>query len=128
VHCVAGDRLDFVLFTSISYKLDGSVARIGVAGQVRGAAATRMQLTILEVIIVEFPGELVIDLHAATGLSNTGVDALVTGDTLAIEYGSLYRIINAQHHVRHALQATGVHDVLRDSDDIGALVLALGSR
>jgi len=116
-----------MLFTSIRYTLDGSVARIEVAGQVRGAAAVQMQLTILEVIL-DFPRELVIDLHAATGLSNTGVDGLVMGYTLSIEYGTLYRVINAQRRVRHALQAVGVHDVLGDNDDIGALVLALGSR
>jgi len=112
-------------FTLTRYQLGSHVIMLDVAGEIRGAAVAQLELTLLEVIIADFPRELIIDLHAATWLSSTGVNALVTGYTVAIEYGTLYRVINADHDVRHALEVAGVHDLLTNSDDVGALVLAL---
>jgi anti-anti-sigma factor len=112
-------------FTLTRYQLDDHVIRLDVAGEIRGAAVAQLELSLLAVIIADSPRELVIDLHPATWLSDTGVNALVTGYTVAIEYGTLYRVTNAHHDVRRALQIAGVHDLLTNSDDVGALVLAL---
>jgi anti-anti-sigma factor len=97
---------------SVRYDRSGHVVRLDLAGQIRGAAAVRLQLTILGVIIAEQPNELIIDLHAATTLSNSGVYALTTGYRAAIEYGTRFRVINAEHQVDRALRAAGCTTLL----------------
>ncbi len=49
----------------------------------------------------------------------------MAGYVNAIEYGTTCRVVNAHDHVRKALQATSILEVLADSDDIGSLLLAL---
>jgi anti-anti-sigma regulatory factor len=58
-------------------------------------------------------------------LSGAGLAALVCGYVAAIDYGTWYRIVNAHHDVRRVIEASGMLDMLTESDDIGALLLAL---
>ncbi|WP_329064321.1 hypothetical protein [Amycolatopsis sp. NBC_01480] len=58
-------------------------------------------------------------------LNLSGVHALIAGYAAAIDYGTSYHVRHAPGPVRHVLQATGTMDLLSDSDDLGALVLAV---
>lgn len=80
---------------------------------------------LLEVIVVDRPDELIIDLDAVVRLSTAALAALICGYVAAIEYGTSYRVVNAHGEVRQAMQATGILDMLADSDDTRALLLAL---
>lgn len=101
------------------------VIRLDVAGALHGAAAERLTLMIVEVLVVHRPDELLVNLDAVDCVSLTGVRALLCGYVTAIDCGTSYRILNAQDQVCHLLRATGTLDVLADSDDLGALLLAL---
>ncbi|WP_329064306.1 STAS domain-containing protein [Amycolatopsis sp. NBC_01480] len=102
--------------------------RVDVAGCVLGAAAIDLQLLITEVILLERPDTLVINLHDVTALSIAGMHALLTGYATAIDYGTSYRVLHASGQARYVLRATGTLDMLADSDDLGALLLAVLAR
>jgi anti-anti-sigma regulatory factor len=74
---------------------------------------------------VDRPDELIIDLDAVVRLSTGTLAALICGYVTAIEYGTSYRVVNAHDEVRQAMQATGTLDMLADSEDTGALLLAV---
>jgi anti-anti-sigma factor len=101
---------------------DGAGVRLDLGGDLCGTAVARLRLVLLEVIVVDRPDELIIDLDVVRCLSVTGVGALMCGYVTAIEYGTSYRVVNAHGEVRHAMLATGTLDVLTDSDDTGALL------
>jgi hypothetical protein len=94
-----------------------AVTRLEMAGAVRGRALARLGRHITQVLVVQRPEVLVIDLGAVTALSPAAVRTLVTGYRTAIEYGTTYRVINPRGPVRTMVQAAGVPDVLADSDD-----------
>ena len=80
---------------------------------------------ILEAIIVDLADELIIDLDAVVCLSVAGLEALIAGYRTAIEYGTSYRVVNAHALGRRGMLTTETLDMLADSNDIGALLLAL---
>ena len=49
----------------------------------------------------------------------------MAGYVAAIQHGTSYRVVGAHGSVRHVLQRTGMSDVLADSDDLGALMVAV---
>lgn len=104
---------------------DCAAVRLDLAGEIVGAAVAHVRLMILEAIIIDRPAELVIDLNAVSWLSAPGLAALVCGYVTAVDYGTSYRVVNAHAEVRRTMQATGTLDMLADSDDIAALLLAL---
>ena len=95
-----------------------------VRGQVLGAAAVDLQLLIVEVIVDRLPDSLLMNLRHVTALSVGGVRGLVTGYVTAIDNGTAYRVLNAHGPARRILQTTATIDVLADSNDLGALLLA----
>lgn len=119
------EEADIVGSFGATHHRDGPVIRLHAVGRLQGVAARQFRLWIIEVIVVQWPDELVVDLDAVVCLSNAGVDALVSGYLTAIEHGTFYRVVNAHHQVRRVLRATGTLDLLADSEDIGSLVLAL---
>ncbi|WP_157631905.1 STAS domain-containing protein [Catelliglobosispora koreensis] len=106
----------------------GSSVRLELAGDVRGVAAEQLTPMILEAIVAGWADELHVDLDAVTYLDGAGVLALVCGYVAAVECGSAYRVVNARGQAQRTLEATGVVEMLADSEDLGALVLALLSR
>jgi anti-anti-sigma factor len=102
-----------------------AAVRLDLVGDLHGPAVARLRLRLLESIIVERPDELVIDLDAVTRLSPAAFAALIVGCVTAIDYGTSYRVINAHDNVRRVIEASGTADLLADSDDTGALLLAL---
>jgi anti-anti-sigma regulatory factor len=77
------------------------------------------------VILVERPDTLLINLQDVSGFSLAGLHALLTGYVTAIDYGTSYRVRHAHGQVRDVLRATGTKEVLADSNDLGALLLAV---
>jgi anti-anti-sigma regulatory factor len=74
---------------------------------------------------MDFADEVVVDLDAVRALDTAGVCVLIWAHHAAVEWGSVYRVVNAHGQVHRALLATGMQAVLADSEDIGALLLAL---
>ncbi len=105
--------------------VDGAVVRLHLAGEVRGPAAGQLLALVLATVVVERADDLVIDLDAVGFLDPTGVWALLYGYGAAVEYGTVYRVLNAHGQPHRALRATGMLDVLRDSQDTGAALVAL---
>jgi anti-anti-sigma regulatory factor len=89
--------------------------------------AGTLQLLIVEVIVAVRPGTFLINLAGVTYLGMTGMQALLTGYITAIDYGTSYRVKRAHGQARRALDAAGILDMLADSDDIGALLLAVSA-
>ncbi|MCU1685936.1 MAG: hypothetical protein JWQ81_6675 [Amycolatopsis sp.] len=86
---------------------------------------THQHLLITEAILLHRPDALVIDLRHVVALSITGIRTLLTGYLTAIDRGTSYRVLHAHGQARHIMLATGTVDVLADSDDLGALLLAV---
>jgi hypothetical protein len=60
-----------------------------------------------------------------TCISTGGRAALVGGYSTAIEYATSHGVRDAHGEVGDAMRATGTLDKLADSDDAGALLLAV---
>jgi anti-anti-sigma factor len=105
--------------------LGGASVRLELAGDVRGAVAELLTPMIFDAIVADWADELHVDLDAVTYLDSAGVMALVCGYVAAVECGSVYRVVNARGQVLRTLEAIGVMEVLANSEDLGALVLAL---
>ncbi len=103
----------------------GGVTRVNPAGDIRGAAVGRLHMMLIEVILVDLPAHLIVDLGAVTYLSHPGIVMLAHSCGTAVEYGTGYRVVGARDQARQALHDSGVHEWLADSEDLGALVLAL---
>jgi anti-anti-sigma factor len=99
--------------------------RLAIVGAVQGTAAGRVRSALAHLITVTRPDLLRVDLAGVSWLDEAGLSALVWGYAAAIDYGSTYRVINSRGDVRHLLRATGILDVLTDSDDLGALLIAV---
>ena len=102
--------------------------RLSPKGDLHGAAVAQLLTAIVEVIVVDWPDELVIDLDLVVALSPGSVQVLMAGYLAAIERGVSYRVVNARGHALHVLRADGIADVLADSDDIAALMIAVLTR
>ncbi len=88
-------------------------------------AVGRLHMMLIEVILVDLPAHLIVDLGAVTYLSHPGIVMLAHSCGTAVEYGTGYRVVGARDQARQALHDSGVHEWLADSEDLGALVLAL---
>jgi anti-anti-sigma factor len=93
--------------------------RLHVAGHVLGAVAIDLRQVITEVILVERPDTLLIDLHDVSAIDVRGMHALLTGYVTAIDHGTTYRVVGAHGQAGDFLRGTGAMDVLADSDDVG---------
>jgi Low affinity iron permease len=91
--------------------------RLAIVGTVQGVAAGRVRSVLAHLTVTRPAG--------VSWLDEAGLTALVWGYAAAIDYGSTYRVINSQGRVRRVLRATGTLDVLADSDDLGALLVAV---
>jgi anti-anti-sigma factor len=104
---------------------DSGTVTLRLVGELQGGVARRLALTAVEVLVVDRPDVLVIDLGAVCSIGPVGVEVLVLGYAVAIEHGTVYRVVDAHGQVRRVLESAGVLDVLADSEDVGSLVLAL---
>ncbi|WIV59153.1 STAS domain-containing protein [Amycolatopsis nalaikhensis] len=89
-----------------------------------GEAATLTAL-IIDTVAMELPTTLLIDLRHVTALDFAGLRALLAGYRAAVDHGTSYHLLHAEGPARDLLQATGTLDMLADSDDLGALMLAV---
>lgn len=112
-------------FTSTKQYVTDTVVRLQLAGEVRGPKVNQLGMSIIESIVMDFADEVVVDLDAVRALDTAGVCVLIWAHHAAVEWGSVYRVVNAHGQVHRALLATGMQGVLADSEDIGALLLAL---
>jgi len=87
-----------------------------------------LQTMIFGAITEEWADELIVDLDGVDFLGAEGHWVLVSGYVVAVEYGTTYRVVNAGGQVLAGLQANRTSDMLADSHDLGALLLALLSR
>jgi anti-anti-sigma regulatory factor len=114
-----------VAFSVSTYRAGSTVLQLDVHGEVLGAAAERLKALAMDAIMMIQLDTFVIDLHYATAIDFAGMRALLAGYTTAIEHGTRYCALRAHGPVRDALQAAGVLGVLADSEDLGALLLAV---
>jgi anti-anti-sigma factor len=113
-------------FSATRRYVNGGVVHLDLAGEVRGAAdANDLAMLIFDALMLDFADELIIDLDAVGFLDAAGVGALVCGYEAAVECRVVYRVVHAREQPRQALLATGMLEVLADSQDIGAVLLAL---
>ncbi|MEV6898756.1 STAS domain-containing protein [Amycolatopsis sp. NPDC051372] len=114
-------------FSATVHRIDNGTLRVDVRGQVLAAAAAELGIFIMRVIATEQPDELLIDLRDATALDACGADLLFAGYVTAIDCGTTYHVLHARGQARRMLQAKGTLDVLADSNDLGALLLAVST-
>jgi anti-anti-sigma regulatory factor len=117
-----------VAFLGIERLVGDAVVRLGLAGELRGPDVVTLQRVIFEAIVRDWADELIVDLDGVDGLGADGHGVLVSGYVVAVEYGTTYRVINAHGQVRARLRADQTFDLLADSRDLGALLVALLSR
>jgi anti-anti-sigma factor len=97
---------------------------LDLMGEMLGGAPRALRSRLSGLIVVERPEVLLINLDQVTALSSAGIHALMFGYTAAIDHGTSYKVRHARGEVRRVLQLAGVLDMLSDSDDLGALLLA----
>jgi len=112
-------------FSATKRCVNGAVVRLDLAGEVRGPVLRQLATLIVDAVVVDLTDELVIDLDAVSFLDPAGVGVLIWGYEAAMDCGTLYRVVNPRDQVHRALAAIGMVDVLADSQDIGAVLLAL---
>lgn len=115
-------------FTGTVQPCDSSAIRLELVGELGDGTAVALQRMILDAIVDCLPDELLLDLDGVTVLGRTAVIALVSGYVAAIERGVVYRVVNAHRQALATMQATGTLDVLANSEDIGALMVAVLAR
>ncbi|WP_326948665.1 STAS domain-containing protein [Amycolatopsis sp. NBC_01307] len=101
-----------------------ATTELDLVGEVLEAASGPLRSQLSDLIVVEGAEVLLISLAQVTAMSSAGVHALMFGYTTAVDHGTSYRVRHACGGVRRVLQLAGVLDVLADSDDLGALLLA----
>lgn len=114
-------------FAAAKRYVDGVVVQLDLAGEVRGAGVYQLVALICDVIVDDVADELIIDLDAVNSLDPVGVWVLICGYEVTMECGIVYRVLNPRGQARQALQAAGMLEVLADSEDVGAMLLALAS-
>ncbi len=113
-----------MVFTMSTRYNSVSDVELHLAGEMLGLAPDTLRVRVQGLIRTDRPDLLLINLDQVTALSSAGIHALLSGYTTALEHGASYRVRYAQGEVRRLLQRTGVLDLLADSDDVGALLLA----
>lgn len=104
---------------------DSGTVWLDLAGDLRGPAAEQLRSTVVQTIEVNQLDRLLVGLDAVSDIDMAGVTVLMSGYLAAIDYGTSYQVAGAHGRVRRVLQIAGILDVLADSDDLGALLLAL---
>lgn len=104
---------------------DDAAVVLRVAGLLGGPEVVMLQAAIVEAVVGDRADELVVDIAGVDRLGVCGHHVLVTGYVVAVEYGAVFRVINARGAVLAELQAKHTFDMLADSRDLGALLLAL---
>ena len=112
-------------FTGTVHPCDSSAIRLELVGELGDGTTVALQRMILDVVVDSLPGELLLDLDGVTVLGRDAVIALVSGYAAAIECGVVYRVVNAHRQPLATMQATGTLEVLANSEDIGALLVAV---
>ena len=112
-------------FAAGDRSVDGGGVRLELCGDLRGAVVNQVATLILDAVVVDLVDELIVDLDGVGFVDTAGLRVLLGCYEVAIECGTLYRVINAHGQVHDALAAIGMVDVLADSEDIGAVLLAL---
>lgn len=79
---------------------------------------------LVQTVKVDVLDQLLVNLRGVRSFDVAAVNALLGGYRAAVEFGTTYRVTGAHGQARHVLQRTGTSDVLADSDDLGALILA----
>ncbi|GAA4475606.1 STAS domain-containing protein [Phytohabitans houttuyneae] len=115
-------------FTGITRRAGDAVIGVDLAGELSGPDVVTLQTMIFEAIIEGSPDELIVDLGGVVFLGADGHRALVSGYVVAVEYGTTYRVVSARDQVLGTLRANQTSEMLADSRDLGALLLALLSR
>jgi anti-anti-sigma regulatory factor len=104
---------------------DGRVVRLDLVGDLRQTAAEPLCSALVTMLEAEPLDELLVGLDAVVALDVAGVTALMAGYVAAVDCGTVYRVRGAHGPVRRVLHDTGTLDVLADSDDLAALLLAV---
>jgi anti-anti-sigma regulatory factor len=115
-------------FLGITRLAGDAAIRLDLVGELCGPDVVTLQTMIFKAILEQPSDELVVDLGRVDILGADGHEVLVSGYVVAVEYGATYRVVNARGQVLAALQAHQTADMLSDSRDLGALVLALLQR
>jgi anti-anti-sigma regulatory factor len=105
----------------------GSRIRIEPQGALSCESAKRLHLIMTEVVIQWQPDDLHVSLLAVTALGDSGLDALIAGYVLAVDYGVRYYVTDVGDALRRSLQWAVVLDALADSDDLDALLLTMAA-
>lgn len=103
----------------------GAITHLTVSGPVTEQTAVELTRLIDRVLVTGYVTEVIVSLDAVELLDDSGIWALIHGYASAAEHGVTYRVVNAHGQPRYALRSAGIDDVLADSRDIGALLLAL---
>ena len=101
----------------------GKAVRVELFGEISGAAAGRLR-SILVQEAESMPARLLVDLGAVERIDFEIVISLMAGYNAAVEHGALYQIVGVRDQVRRTLERWQMLDVLTDSDDLGALIVA----
>ncbi|MFE9750223.1 STAS domain-containing protein [Saccharothrix saharensis] len=99
-----------------------------MVGHLRSLEAHRLGSTLVRTIVVDLPDRLQVDLQSVVSIDFAGVHALLSRYATAIEYGTRYRVADSDPEVGRVLRATDTFDLLGDSEDLGALLLAVLTR
>ncbi|TWJ25142.1 hypothetical protein JD76_05305 [Micromonospora endolithica] len=104
---------------------DDAAVVLRVAGLLGGPDVVMLRAAIVKAVVGDQADELVVDLAGVDRLGVCGHHVLVTGYVVAVDYGAAFRVINARGPVLSELQTNHTFDMLADSRDLGALLLAL---
>jgi anti-anti-sigma regulatory factor len=97
-------------------------------GDLRQTAAGPLRLMLTALVEADPLDALLVDLDAVVALDVAAVTALMAGYAAAVEWGTVYRVQGSHDPVRCVLDDAGVLDVLdvlADSDDLAALLVAV---
>jgi anti-anti-sigma factor len=98
---------------SIHTRLDinGTVV-LGLAGEMERSGADRLHAAVQELLVLNRPTEIHVDLSRVTFVSPSGVAAIDACRTAAATAGTRLTLRNCSTHVRRQMEAVGVRNVL----------------
>ncbi len=110
-------------FTMHVRRVDHMLTELDLAGELDDVRQS-LRSQLLKLITMDRVEVLQVNLTQVTALNEAGVVALMFGYAKAVDYGTTYRVRHAHGTVECALRLAGVLDVLADSEDLGALLVA----